>query len=88
LARFLKLAQQAMLAMTVQGDPTQAAHAFGKALMVMPESYFRHPDFYAREGLSLIGRKLAASCKNLDVKRLNRRITAEKAGTPAPPAGD
>jgi tetratricopeptide (TPR) repeat protein len=67
--QYLKLTRAAERAVEERGDQHQAAFYLGQALMLLPETYFTRPDFYAQETLPGLVRELIDKFKAVDFKR-------------------
>ena len=73
MAKYLKLCRSALLSIELNQDQQLAAFYMGQALILMPEEYYRRPDFYALETLPDLVRELAGKFKYVDVKRIPQK---------------
>ena len=80
LVHHLKLSHLAVMAMEKHGDQPLAAFYLGQSLLVVPESYFFRPDFYARQNLPAMAWELATKLKYVDFKRFPSQKKQTAAG--------
>jgi tetratricopeptide (TPR) repeat protein len=78
LVQYLKLNRAAYKALAEKADQRLAAYFLGQSLILLPDSYYARPDFFAQETLPALVRELTGKFKFVDLKRFPKYKTPTK----------
>ena len=78
LVQYMQLNRAAFKALDEKGDQRLAAFYLGQSLILLPDSYYTQPDFFAQETLPALVTELAGKLKYVDLKRFPKNKAAAR----------